>query len=111
MFSLERGTGFDQIIDILYANKLIKSKFFFYLYCIINGYQDSFKSGHYTIQSGITRKELVRELQRGRAKQYKITIYEGMTIKEIARSLHRNTPFNEKIFLELAYKHGREFKY
>ncbi|MBF0275691.1 MAG: endolytic transglycosylase MltG, partial [Nitrospinae bacterium] len=109
-FSIERGTSLYRIIDILYDRRLIDSKFFFYIYCVLNKHQNKFKSGDYTIYPKTKRKDLVYILQHGKAKQFKITIYEGMTLKEIAEVLHDHTPFNGKIFYELTQE-GKQFKY
>lgn len=82
------GAGTDDIANILKDNDLIGSKFGFKLTSKLEGYDGTYKQGTYSIDTGMTKRQIMDLLQSGKvADDLKLTIPEGYTVKQIAEKV------------------------
>lgn len=83
--TIPEGAGTDDIAEILKENHLIGSKFGFKLTSKLEGFDGTYKQGTYSIDTGMTKRQIMELLQSGKvANDLKLTIPEGYTVAQIA---------------------------
>lgn len=83
--TIPEGASTDDIAEILKENHLIGSKFGFKLTSKLEGFDGTYKQGTYSIDTGMTKRQIMELLQSGKvASDLKLMIPEGYTVKQIA---------------------------
>lgn len=97
------GSNSKEIAIILKENGLIRDKSIFRLDAKIKGYANSFKSGYYSLSTGMSIKEIMTELTKGgkNTNVSTFTVPEGYELRLIAEKLSEEGFINENRFLEL----------
>lgn len=98
-FTVNKGMSVMQISQSLYAQGLIKSKFFFELYLKLSHKQAKIQAGDYELSPGQSIKALVSSLGNGKVSVLKILTKEGETEKEIGQNLEASGLFPAQDFL------------
>lgn len=79
------GAGTETIAKILKENDLISSVFGFKLTSKLEGFDGTYKQGTYSIDTGMTKRQIMELLQSGKvAEDLKLMVPEGYTVKQIA---------------------------
>lgn len=83
--TIPEGAGTEDIAEILKENDLIGSVFGFKLTSKLEGFDGTYKQGTYSIDTGMTKRQIMELLQSGKvAADLKLTVPEGYTVKQIA---------------------------
>lgn len=83
--TIPEGAGTEDIAKILKENDLIGSVFGFKLTSKLEGFDGTYKQGTYSIDTGMTKRQIMELLQSGKvANDLKLTVPEGYTVKQIA---------------------------
>ena len=83
--TIPEGVGTEGIAEILKENKLISSVFGFKLTSKLEGFDGTYKQGTYSIDTGMTKRQIMELLQSGKvASDLKLMVPEGNTVKQIA---------------------------
>lgn len=102
LVTINPGTTGREIADILYNDKLIRSKTIFKVILNLRGMENSLKAGIYNIKTNYSMFEIMDLLAKGKVATFRVTIPEGFTVEEIVRRLTILTSFSEEEFLEYA---------
>ncbi|MBI4993364.1 endolytic transglycosylase MltG [Candidatus Wolfebacteria bacterium] len=81
-FEISYGMGLNEITDILYSSKLIRSKIVFKIYVMVIGAANKLQAGSYETETPISIPNLVDILKSG-PQEIEAVIFPGMTLKEI----------------------------
>ncbi len=100
---IPKGSTTESISEILYENKLIKSKILFKLSVKISNKASSFKAGKYLMNQSYSNQDIIDKISSGKIYNdgIKITIPEGSTSREIVSILTKNNIGSEETYLEL----------
>ena len=79
---IPKNSSASQISEILYENGLIKSRFFFYLYVRLSGFDKRLSFGKYLFEGEKSMPQVVDVLLSGRVFLSKVTIREGSSLAE-----------------------------
>ncbi|MBR6542341.1 MAG: endolytic transglycosylase MltG [Anaerotignum sp.] len=83
--TIPEGAGTQDIAEILKENDLIGSVFGFKLTSKMEGFDGTYKCGTYSIDTGMTKRQIMELLQSGKvASDLKLMIPEGNTVRQIA---------------------------
>lgn len=82
---VEEGMSASEISNILYKEKLIKSKTMFKLIAKFTGKSADFKVGTYEVKPSMSTGSIVDLIASGKTAGKKITVFEGMSLEKIAR--------------------------
>ncbi len=83
---IQKGTGLNEITNLLISKGLIRSGLIFKLYAIFSGEAKHLKSGRYVFYSPVSIPSLIKTLGEGPA-EISAVIFPGMTLKEIDERL------------------------
>lgn len=103
VIDLPENSTFDQVVDILLENDLIKEEGFFRLYAKLTKSEKGFISGIHSMDANMDYEAILNTLQSGRQLTDFVTIQfkEGMTIREYAEKLEEKQVCKATKFLEL----------
>lgn len=89
---IPEGASASRIADMLYSQKMIKSRLSFKIFVNLFGYGAELKAGTYYLSPSMDNAKIVSILSNGRASggEKKVTIPEGSSIYKIARILEKN---------------------
>ncbi len=79
---IPKSSSAREISSILYENGLIKSRFFFYLYVRLSGFDKKLSYGKYLFEGQNSVVDVVNTLLSGRVFLTKVTIKEGSSLRE-----------------------------
>lgn len=100
---IPKGMTLNQIIDSLYAKKIIPSKTNMKIAAIIYGAERKIKAGRYVIPNGLNYLQLIEELiNPTKSLQVLITIPEGIWQNELAKLLEENLGIDSAKVMELS---------
>ncbi len=100
--TISKGTSFHAIVDSLYDNGTIRSKWTFKLAGRILNYTKSIKIGKYLLVSGLSNIEILENISTGKSQLIiPVTIPEGWRMEKIARRIERDLGVDSKKILEL----------
>ncbi len=87
--NIPKGASTEQIADILEEAGLINSKFFFRMMSKINGVDNKYQYGDYTLSTAKSQDEIMKTLTTEGAKKdvKQFTLVEGLTLEQTADSL------------------------
>lgn len=93
---------FDQIVEMLISNNLIKDEDFFRLYAKVTNSTQGFEEGIYTMRPNMDYEAILTTLQSGQTLSETVTIQfkEGMTVRQIAEALEDKKVCKASKFLE-----------
>lgn len=95
------GMSFDQILDLLRENGLIRKPALFRLQAIYRGGAKSVQAGVYALRASMPPREIYRRISEGEVVRLAFTIPEGYNVREIARTIHRAGLAGEREILRL----------
>ncbi len=78
------GSTYDQVLDILKKEDVLKNNFGFQIVAVLKKYPDLVRSGKYDIEAGMSNNELVNMLRSGYQKTVSITFNNIDSIEELA---------------------------
>jgi len=83
LFLVERGQNVFQIAENLQKEGLIKDKYFFNFYVLIQGEARKLQAGKYELSSGMNIAEIAQKIISGDIAKIRVTIPEGYNIEQI----------------------------
>lgn len=92
LFSIKRGQNLFQISENLEREGLIKNKYFFDFFVLIQGKARKLQAGEYELDPVMNIAEIAKKIISGQTLKIKITIPEGSTLREIQAKLSENFP-------------------
>lgn len=109
VLDVPENATFDQIVDMLTKNDLIKNENFFRLYATITNSTDGFEEGIYNMRPNMDYEAILSALQSGQALTETVTVQfkEGMTVMQIAEALEDKKVCKAEKFL--SYCNSDEF--
>ncbi len=97
---IEEGSYLNTISTVLKENELIRSEFIFETYVKVTGVADDLKAGSYTLNDGMSVKELSEVLQTGgNSETMRVTIREGLDLNRIGDYFEEVGLFTKEEFL------------
>ncbi|MDH7603282.1 MAG: endolytic transglycosylase MltG [Melioribacter sp.] len=100
---IPKGMTLNQIIDSLYAKKIIPSKTNMKIAAVIYGAERKIKAGRYVIPNGLNYLQLIEELiNPTKSLQVLVTIPEGIWQNELAKLLKENLGIDSAKVMELS---------
>lgn len=87
LFLVERGQDVFQIAENLEKEGLIKNKYFFDLYVLIQGKTKKLQAGEYELNPSLNIAEIAKKIISGDVAKIIVTIPEGFTVKQIEERL------------------------
>lgn len=96
------NANFEQVVEMLMTNNLIKEENFFRLYATLTNSTDGFEEGIYTMRPNMDYEAILTTLQCGQVLSETVTIQfkEGMTVRQIAEALEDKKVCKASKFLE-----------
>lgn len=103
IIDVPEGATFDQIVDMLLENDLIKEEDFFRIYAELTNSTIGFEEGIYTMRPNMDYEAILNTLQSGQALTETVSVQfkEGMTVRQIAEALEDKKVCKADKFLEL----------
>ena len=83
------GEPFSGLVQRLYKEGIISSRFKFTLYARMNGYAKRIKAGEYSFFPTMSPEQLIDVMISGKVVMHRITIPEGFTAKQVAEVLSK----------------------
>ena len=102
MFEIEipSGSTYYSIADILYENKLIRSKTIYRIYIKLNPPSKELKAGFYSVSRSMDMNKIIKTLENGGSSvnldEITITFREGLNMRGIASVIAKNTNNTEE---------------
>ena len=84
LFQVKKGNGLNEIATNLEREKLIRSKYLFALYLMLQGKSKELKAGNYLLSPSMTIAQIAKQLIAGKEIITRITIPEGWNLNDIA---------------------------
>jgi len=110
VISIERGQSLNQIVTTLEKQHVVEAKWFKWL-VRVEGAGNKIQAGEYEFSPGLTPKQILAYLIKGRVNQYAITIIEGQTFKEILQELNNHPAIKQTLDANAAMeKHLQQLK-
>jgi len=110
LFLVEKGQGFFQIAENLEKEGLIKNKYFFDFYVLIQGKTEKLQAGEYELSSSMGISEIAQKIISGDVVKEEITIIEGWNLKDIGFYFENRGMFQaEELYDERADLEGYFF--
>lgn len=100
---IKPGSSFNEIVSLLYQNRIIKNKILFKFYMIFQGKHKYIKAGYYLFDKPLNIFQLADKLTKGQILYYKITIPEGSNLFDIKEILKKNNLLAGKDFFSLIH--------
>lgn len=102
ILDVPENATFDQIVDMLMENNLIKEEGFFRLYATITNSTEGFEEDLYSMRPNMDYEEILTMLQSGNSLTETVTVQfkEGMSVMEIAEALEDKKVCKASKFME-----------
>lgn len=102
ILDVPENATFDQIVDMLLENNLIKEEGFFRLYATITNSTEGFEEDLYSMRPNMDYEEILTMLQSGNSLTETVTVQfkEGMSVMEIAEALEDKKVCKATKFME-----------
>jgi len=84
---IPNGMGLRAIARILYARQVVSSEPLFILLARVNRSEGQLRAGEYDFEEGVTPLAVLKTLETGRMKQYRVTLQEGWTVQEMSETI------------------------
>ncbi len=81
--TVDPGSSVSSIAELLFAQNLIRSPFFFKTYARITGRATALQAGTFSMTRAFSTSEIIRILHQGEAQQLSVSIPEGFTVADI----------------------------
>jgi UPF0755 protein len=85
--SIQRGSTFKNVVQVLDEEGLLRSSTKFYLMARVLGNAGSVQAGEYELNTAMTPSVILHKLIKGDVVKYRVTIPEGYTVQQIALRL------------------------
>ncbi len=103
VLTVKKGANFEEVIDSLYADRIIPNKFGMRVSAFIYGAEKQIKAGKYLIPNGLSYMDILDLLIKGvPAKQKLVTIPEGIWQKDLASLLHKQLGLDSAKIMRLS---------
>ncbi|HEX2981958.1 MAG TPA: endolytic transglycosylase MltG, partial [Ignavibacteriales bacterium] len=103
-FIVPQGASVNFVINELYKNGIIPSKFKMKAAAYLYGAHKNFKAGRYEIPNGLSYLELAELFKKGApAEEVLVTFQEGITIRDMAGILKHKFGTDSSAFVKLAF--------
>jgi len=90
LVSIEKGQNLRQIISQLDQKGAVEGRWFEWL-VRIEGAASKIQAGEYEFSPGLTPRQVLEFLRKGKVNQYAFTLIEGQTFKQLLAELHRHS--------------------
>ncbi|MBQ7522137.1 MAG: endolytic transglycosylase MltG [Clostridia bacterium] len=109
VLEVPENATFEQIIDMLEQNDLIRDEFFFRLYARITNSTEGFEEGMYTMRPNMDYEAILNTLQSGQRPTETISVQfkEGMSVRQVAQALEDKKVCKAEKFM--AFCNSNEF--
>ena len=84
---IPKGVPFNTIVDILYENEVINSKWKFQLLGTAREFDKKARAGEYELNSNLSPLQVMSKIQSGEVYLHRVTLPEGYTVKQIAAKI------------------------
>lgn len=99
-FVIDKGESVSAIVDRLYRQNLIKSKFSFKIWVLLSGISKKIKAGSYYLSASMDGKEVAESLTKGANDRW-VTIIEGLRSEQVGELLiKKGFAINPKVWEE-----------
>lgn len=88
LFLVKKGQSVFQIAGNLEKDGLIKNKFFFNFYALLQGGEKKLQAGEYLFSPSMALSEIAKKIISGDIAKFVVTIPEGFTVKQIEEKLN-----------------------
>jgi UPF0755 protein len=92
IFEVAPGSSFKQVAERLVAQGIVTDEMKFRIYARVLGKTTGVRIGEYSLNKGMTPREVLRALTEGKSIDYAVTVPEGFNIFEIADMLNERWP-------------------
>lgn len=99
---IPKGAPFGRIVDILYANGAINSKWKFQVLGTAKEFDKTARAGEYQLYSNMTPLQVITKIQSGEVYLHRVTIPEGFTLKQFAAKIEEAGLGKAEAFMETA---------
>jgi UPF0755 protein len=88
---IEDGVGLTRVAEILHEHRVVKSKFWFKVFAVLENGHTNIKAGDYFFNSHEPVMDVAKRLVKGEygLTPERVTIFEGLSVPEIAELLHK----------------------
>lgn len=88
LFLVKKGDGLNQVAENLQEQGLIKNKYFFIAYALLDKKDKSLRAGEYELSYSINIPQILTKISRGDRIKRMFTVIEGWTVKDIEEKLN-----------------------
>jgi len=96
VISIERGKSLNQIVATLDKQGVVEARWFKWL-VRVEGAASKIQAGEYEFSPGLTPKQILAYLVKGKVNQYAITIIEGQNFKEVLQELRSHPAIKQTL--------------
>ncbi len=89
-FQVKSGDSLNRVAQHLSDLKLLKTPLWFKILALVQGQSDSLKAGEYLAPTGITGRELLAIIVKGKVQQHTLQLVEGWTFKQVFSTVCSN---------------------
>ena len=113
VLDVPENASFEQIIEMLKSNDLIKDEFFFRLYAKVTHSTEGFEEGMYTMRPNMDYEAILNTLQSGQRPTETISVQfkEGMSVRQVAQALEDKKVCKADKFMEFCNSHEFDEEY
>lgn len=101
VFVIKKGQDLKSIVNNLFNQNLIPSKFWFQFLAFISGDYKNLIAGRYHLSPSMTPLEILNKIRKGDTIKSKIIVKEGWTLRDIAQELENKGLFQAEEFFEV----------
>ena len=98
---IEKGSGLNQVAQILEQNNIVDKAEWFILYARFNRLENSLKAGEYAFKDNLSYKNILDKLVKGEVIVRSVTIPEGKSLAEIKKIMADNPYLSGDITLDV----------
>jgi len=102
MIHVKAGMSTAEVAQLLHDKKLVKSPKAFGLAARFDGLANKLQAGMYQLKGGMSNKEIINTMVKGRVQYVKFVVPEGYSVKKIAQKLQTEELGNADKFLAAA---------
>ena len=98
-YSLEKGSGYEEIAGELERRGIIKNAQFFKFYAVVSLNYSKLQAGKYELSSLMSIADIAEKFAKGDIVKNKITIIEGWSVKDLAEYVENNGYYSSEEFI------------
>ncbi len=96
-YELQSGSNFIAVLNDLSGQGIVTRPRYLRWYGRVSGLDRKIKAGEYQLQAGMTPRQLIAMLTRGKVRQYSLTIVEGWTFRQMMDLVRRSRELKQTL--------------